>query len=140
MAIGDAIVFFNHTLAAEFEYRCKQAGQLASKMRYISAPWLGMLEQGVWLEYAAHANRCAQDLAEKLQHIAGFELLVPVESNGVFIDIRPDIATHLRQKGWKFYEFIGDAGARLMCSWATTQDEIDAFCADARHAAVKASG
>src|SRR5690606_38404392 len=64
MAVGEAILFFNRTLAEDFEYRCKQAGQLASKMRFLSAPWVGLLETGAWLRYAAHANRCARLLAE----------------------------------------------------------------------------
>ena len=46
MPVGDAVIFFNHELAKEFEYRCKQAGQLASKMRFLAAPWVGMLESG----------------------------------------------------------------------------------------------
>lgn len=132
MAIGDAIVFFNQSLAEDFDYRCKQAGQLASKMRYISAPWVAMLEHDIWLEYAQHANNCAQKLAAGLEGINGFKLLVPTESNGVFVDIRTDIAQYLREKGWKFYDFIGEGGARLMCSWATTDAEISAFCVDAR--------
>lgn len=56
LAMGEAVVFFNHDLAEDFEWRCKQAGQLASKMRFISAPWCGLLEQDVWLENARHAN------------------------------------------------------------------------------------
>src|SRR5690606_35788002 len=55
MAVGEAILFFNRALAEDFEYRCKQAGQLASKMRFLSAPWVGLLETGAWLKYAAHA-------------------------------------------------------------------------------------
>src|SRR6266540_196291 len=54
--VGDAVVFFNRELAQEFDYRCKQAGQLASKMRYLSAPWVGMLKDGAWLRHAANAN------------------------------------------------------------------------------------
>src|SRR5688572_24427856 len=54
--VGDAVVFFNSDLAHEFEYRCKQAGQLASKMRFLAAPWVGMLEKGAWLNYAKRAN------------------------------------------------------------------------------------
>ena len=38
MAVDEAILFFNHKLAEDFDYRCKQAGQLASKMRFLSAP------------------------------------------------------------------------------------------------------
>ena len=132
MAIGDAVVFFNHDLARDFDYRCKQAGQLASKMRYIAAPWVAMLDTGTWLDYAAHANTCAQRLASELVKLEGMELITPTETNGVFVNMRADVAAGLRNKGWKFYDFIGDGGMRLMCSWATTQAEIDAFCEDAR--------
>src|SRR5260370_35294695 len=48
IAIGEAVVFFNAELAREFDYRCKQGGQLASKMRFLSAPWVGMLQDGAW--------------------------------------------------------------------------------------------
>ena len=50
MALGEAVIFFNKRLAEDFEYRCKQASQLASKMRFISAPWLGLLENDIWLK------------------------------------------------------------------------------------------
>ncbi len=43
MAVGEAILFFNRDLAEDFDYRCKQAGQLASKMRFLAAPWVGVL-------------------------------------------------------------------------------------------------
>ncbi len=56
MAIGEAVLFFDRGPAADFDYRCKQAGQLASKMRFLSAPWVGMLESGAWLRNAAHAT------------------------------------------------------------------------------------
>jgi threonine aldolase len=56
MAVGEAVIFFDRELAADFDYRCKQAGQLASKMRFLAAPWVGMLEGGAWLNNAAHAN------------------------------------------------------------------------------------
>ena len=55
MAFGEAVVFFNTKLAEDFEYRVKQAGQLASKMRFISAQWLGLLEDDVWLKNAKNA-------------------------------------------------------------------------------------
>ena len=59
LAIGEAVIFFDLALADEFAYRCKQAGQLASKMRFLAAQWLGVLRDGAWLRYAAHANQCA---------------------------------------------------------------------------------
>ena len=57
MPVGDAIVFFDRELAEDFAYRCKQAGQLASKMRFIAAPWVGLLEGGAWLEHAQARER-----------------------------------------------------------------------------------
>src|SRR6266516_8152393 len=68
MAAGEAILFFNRKLAEDFDYRCKQAGQLASKMRCLSARWGGMLGTGTWLRNAQHGNACATRL---LQQIAG---------------------------------------------------------------------
>ena len=62
IAVGEAVVFFNRELAREFDYRCKQGGQLASKMRFLSAPWVGMLQDGAWLRHAGHANAMAKRL------------------------------------------------------------------------------
>ena len=66
MAVTEAVVFFDRQLGTEFAYRCKQAGQLASKMRYLSAPWLAMLTDGTWLRHAAHANAMAHRLSKPL--------------------------------------------------------------------------
>src|ERR1700752_1671599 len=52
MAGGEAALFFDKGLAKDFDYRCKQAGQLASKMRFLAAPWLGLLEGGAWMKNA----------------------------------------------------------------------------------------
>src|SRR5262249_50478977 len=62
IGVGEAVVFFNLELAREFDYRCKQGGQLASKMRFLSAPWVGLLQDGAWLRHARHANAMAQRL------------------------------------------------------------------------------
>ena len=132
MPLGEAIVFFNRELSQEFAWRCKQAGQLASKMRFLSAPWVGMLSNDVWLEHAQHANRCAQRLAATLQEIGGVKLLFPVEANAVFVELQPAWIAAMRERKWFFYTFIGEGGARLMCSWATTDETIDAFVSDLR--------
>ena len=60
---GELVVFFNKELAREFDYRAKQAGQLASKMRFLAAPWAGLLTDGVWLRNAERANAAAEKLA-----------------------------------------------------------------------------
>jgi len=130
MALGEAIIFFDKTLAEDFAYRCKQAGQLASKMRFIAAPWLGLLETGAWLKNARHANQCAEYLANELLKIPGIEIVVPREVNGVFVKLPEAVINKLRAKNWVFYSFIGTDGVRLMCSWNTTLVRIDEFIQD----------
>lgn len=131
MAVGEAILFFDRKLAEDFDYRCKQAGQLASKMRFLAAPWVGMLESGAWLRNAKHANECARYLADHLAGIPGIHVVAPPEANAVFVKASDEILEALRQRGWKFYTFIGGA-ARFMCSWDTHRQRIDEFCRDVR--------
>jgi threonine aldolase len=131
IAVGDAVVFFRRDLASEFEYRCKQAGQLCSKMRFIAGPWLALLENGLWLRNAARANAMARRLATHLSRLPRLRLLFPVQANGVFVEMPPALASALRERGWKFYHFVGERGYRLMCSWETTEGVVDAFARDA---------
>jgi threonine aldolase len=131
MAVGEAILFFDRRLAEDFEYRCKQAGQLASKMRFVAAPWVGLIESGAWLRNAAHANACAGYFAEKLVDIPGIRIAGPVQANGVFIHTAAEVLDALRQRGWRFYTFIGGA-ARFMFSWDSKLERIDQLCFDLR--------
>jgi threonine aldolase len=128
LPIGEAVVFFDRALGEEFNWRCKQAGQLASKMRFLSAPWLAMLENDVWLTRATHANALAQKLAETLLKIPGIGALPP-QANAVFAQLPAPVMEKLRAKGWYFYDFIGGT-ARFMCSWATTEEAVSALASD----------
>lgn len=130
MPVGDLVVFFNRDRAVEFEYRRKQAGQLASKMRFLAAPWVGMLEDGAWLAHAAHANRQADRLSRALGAVDGVELLVPTQANAVFVRLSGPVRRALHETGWVFMAFIGDDGVRLMCSWDTTDEDVDDFVRD----------
>ncbi len=130
MAVGEAIIFFKKELAQEFAYRCKQAGQLASKMRFLSAPWVGMLESGAWLENARRANAGALRLEVGLKKVAGVEFISSRQANAVFVRLPPPVCDALRAKGWRFYTFIGAGGARFMCSWDTTSADVDALVSD----------
>ncbi len=134
VGIGDAVVFFDAKLAEEFDYRCKQAGQLASKMRYLSAPWVGMLKDGAWLKNARRANAMAVRLENGLNQIAGVKILFPRQANAVFTEIPAAAVNTLWKKGWLFYTFIGQGGCRLMCAWDTTENDVDAFLADLKAA------
>lgn len=124
MALGEAVVFFNLDLAEDFAYRCKQAGQLASKMRYLTAPWVGMLAEGNWLRHAGHANSMARRLGDGLRSLE-VEVLYPVQSNAVFATLGETRIEKLRAAGWAFYQFIGTGGARFVCPWNTNQQAVD---------------
>ena len=108
--------------------------QLASKMRYLTAPWMGLLQHDVWLENARRANAAAAALEAGLRTIPGIEVLGQRQANAVFAHLPAALAERLRARGWQFYNFIGAGGVRLMCSWATTAAETDAFLSDARSA------
>jgi threonine aldolase len=134
MSVGEAVVFFNREMAREFEYRCKQAGQLASKMRFLSAPWVGLLEDGAWLRHAAHANAMAALLEAALREIPEVRVLFPREANGVFAELPEQAIAALRAKGWLFYTFIGAGGCRFMCTWDTQPADVEALVEEVRAA------
>jgi threonine aldolase len=138
--LGEAVVFFDMELAAEFDYRCKQAGQLASKMRFLAAPWIGMLEGSAWLKHAKHANDMAALLESEIRRLphfgTGVRILFPRQANSVFVQLPEHVISVLRDGGWNFYTFIGRGGCRLMCSWDTTAEDLHALAADMREALV----
>lgn len=134
MAVGEAVVFFDRELAADFAYRCKQAGQLASKMRFLAAPWLGLLRDEAWRRHAGRANAMARRLAEGLAALPGVSLMLPVEANAVFAAMPDSMLAALRARGWMFYTFIGLGGARFVCAWDTREDQVAELLADLRAA------
>jgi len=127
---GELVIFFNKEVSREFEYRVKQAGQLGSKMRLLAAPWMGLLKGDVWLRNAQQANRAARELARRLQGNANVEIVFPVEANAVFARMDNELVRGLEARGWRFYKFIEPDVYRLMCSWATTECDIESFIRD----------
>ncbi len=130
LAVGEAVIFFNKKDAEEFSYRCKQAGQLSAKMRFIAAQWLGLLKGDAWLRYAGQANAAAALLEKELRPLDGVKILFPRQANSVFVQFDEGISDKLHDKGWKFYTFIGEGGARLMCSWDTKTETVHEFIQD----------
>jgi threonine aldolase len=139
LAVGEAVIFFDRALAADFDYRCKQAGQLASKMRFLSAPWIGLLDSGAWLGNARHGNAAAARLAGAIEGLPGIDFLFKVEANSVFLKAPEAVLEALRQRGWRFYTFIG-GGARFMFAWDADPTRVDALAADIRAAALANAG
>jgi threonine aldolase len=130
LGLADAVIFFDRELARDFEYRCKQAGHLMSKMRFVAAPWAAGLESGAWLRNATHANAMARALEEGLRGLPGMRILYPVQANAVFVEMPRACAERLHRRGWHFYSIAG--GARLMCAWDTQPADVAALLQDLR--------
>jgi threonine aldolase len=130
MHATDAVVFFNRTLARDFDRRVKQAGQLESKTRFAAAQWDAMLGTGAWLKHAAHANAMTRKLATAIRAHPALRLIAEPEVNAIFVEMPPPVYAALSARGWHFYRFIGDHGYRLMCAWDTTAEDVAAFAAD----------
>jgi threonine aldolase len=122
MTPTEAIVIFDRALARRFGARLKQAGQLPSKARFYAAPWIGMLQSGAFVERAAHANAMARKLAQSQP----FELLHPVDSNGVFVRMDAVTQERIHSAGWEVHPFA-DGSVRFMCTWQTTDSLIEEF-------------
>ena len=120
---AEALVVFDKSLTRRLDNRLKQAGQTASKSRFLAAPILGLLESGAWEGHAAHANLMAQRLAEGLAARTRYVLAHPVEANTVFVRMPPAHHARLNEAGWACYRF-DDGSVRFVCSWATTEEAV----------------
>ena len=124
----EALVLFDRSLARRLDNRLKQAGQTASKGRFLAAPFLGVLESGDWEAGAAHANLMAQRLAAGVSLGSRFVLAHPVEANAVFVRMPERAHRRLNDMGWACYRF-DDGSVRFVCSWATTIEAVDELVA-----------
>ena len=134
-ALGvEAVVVLTDGPGDGFAWRRKQHAQLASKMRFLSAQVVAMLEGDLWARSARHANAMAARLAEAVAGVDGVQILRPVQANAVFAALAPEAAERLRATA-PFYTWDERTGeVRWMCSWDTTAQDVDAFAAALREA------
>lgn len=129
---AEAVIFFDPTKAADFEYRRKKSGHLLSKMRFVSAQLDAYLTADLWLNSARTANALAQDMAASLKAV-GAELAFPVDGNQLFVWLDHARIARLRAAGAVFYDWASDANGRtmirLVTSFATPCEDVAQFCA-----------
>ena len=129
---AEAVVLLRAELGAGFLFRRKQAMQLASKMRYVSAQLDALLTDDLWLRAASHANAMADRLAQALAAVDGVRITQPVEANAVFAILDPAVTQRL-QREWPFYVWVEHTGeVRWMTAWDTAPEDVDAFAAAIR--------
>ncbi len=126
---AESIIFFNPGDINDAKYIRKQAMQLASKMRFISAQFIAYLENDLWRRNALQANHMTEVLYQKIKDLKKIQITQPVESNGIFVCIPKEIIEPLR-KEYFFYDWDKNTGeVRWMCSFDTTEKDIDNFVA-----------
>ena len=133
--LGEAVVVFDPEAASGIVYGRKFTMQLASKMRFVSAQLVALLEGDLWLRNARHANAMAQRLRASVEagladgSIRGVTFTQPTQSNGVFATLPEGVADRLRET-FRFYDWDEAAReVRWMCSFDTTEADVDAFVA-----------
>ena len=129
MMYGEAVIVFNTALAAEMAFKHKQVIQLASKTRFIAAQFEAMLTGETWRRYASQSNAMAQNLRQALSGFPSVRITKPVQANAVFAEIPREWYTPL-QEFYPFYVWKDSTHeVRLMCSWDTTEEDIQQFAA-----------
>ncbi|WP_172300086.1 low specificity L-threonine aldolase [Pseudoruegeria sp. HB172150] len=133
----EAVVIFDPAKAWEFELRRKRGGHLFSKHRYLSAQMLSYLEDNLWLDLARASNRAAQRLSDGILKIGGSSLIHPADANMVFPALPRALHRKAMEGGAKYYIWPGNqsldgpadeaVSARLVCSWCTTDEDVDGF-------------
>ena len=129
---AEAVVLFDKDLARDFAYRRKRGGHLFSKMRFLAVQWDAYVTGELWLDNARHANAMTARMADGLAAIDGCELTRPVEANIAFPRLGAKVIEGLKADGFQFYERGGENVIRLVCSFATTEEDVDAFLDAAR--------
>ncbi|AXQ94078.1 beta-eliminating lyase-related protein [Cereibacter azotoformans] len=128
----EAVVVFDPARADELRIRRKRAGHLMSKHRYLALQMRACLADGLWLRLARHANAAAARLAEGLAALPDVRLVAPAEANLIFAELPQPLAHRARAAGAVFYDMGGKGNrvrVRLVCSWNTSDAEVDAFVA-----------
>lgn len=139
----EAVVIFDPANAWEFELRRKRGGHLLSKHRFLSAQMDSYLSDDLWLRLARHANAMAARLEGELLALPHAELVYPRRGNMVFARFPRKFHRAARAAGAQ-YHFMSHAetlegdddelvGARLVCSWSTTEDQLQHFVNIIRH-------
>lgn len=126
---AEAVVVFDPALAASMPFLRKQTAQLASKMRFLAAQFIGLAHDDTWLANARHSNAMAHRLAEGIRGIDGVAITQSVDASAVFA-LLPRAATEALQRDFHFYVWDEATGeVRLMCNWATDPADVDQFVA-----------
>jgi len=124
LMLGEAALIFNPEIARNSKYFRKQAAQLYSKMRFVSAQFIPFLENEIWKTNAEHSNRMAQILADQVSGIKAIKITQKGEANGIFAILPKEVIPIIRQI-YFFYDWDESKGeVRWMTSFDTTEEDV----------------
>lgn len=130
--MGEALVFANKELNDGFVIIQKQRGATLAKSRFLGVQFAELLRGNLYIELAQHANRMSSKLAHAVR-TAGFDFLTEPVSNQIFPILPNLIIDRLSEKygfyAWKKIDHDFTA-IRLIASWATKEENVDAFIKD----------
>jgi threonine aldolase len=127
MMIGEAVIAFHPELNEDLLFIRKQSAQLYSKMRYLSAQYISYFQNGLWLSNALHSNAMARYLADQLQAFPEIQFTQKVEANALFLIMPKEVIRKMQEKYFFYTWDEGRNEIRLVCSWDTTKEDVDAF-------------
>jgi len=127
LMFGEAVVFFNTSLATRVEYIRKQVAQLNSKMRFVSAQYVELLQNDLLFSLAKNANSMALALYEQTRGHKSLNLTTPPVVNSLFPTIQQPAASALRE--WTFFWDWDEPSHqyRWMTAWDTSLDDVATF-------------
>lgn len=133
--VTDASTARGRELAEAMPFLRKTSMQLASKMRFISAQLIALFENdaAVALANAQSANRMAARLYDGVMKLVEQypQISVPnrAEANAVFPILPAEVAARVLES-YRFYVWDQGTGqVRWMCSWDTTEADVDGILA-----------
>ena len=129
---AESVIVLNGDRVQGVDFLRKTSMQLASKMRFLSAQFVAMLTDDLWLRSAGHANAMASRLHDGVADLSGVTITQSVDANAVFVLLPEQIASRLQEQ-FHFYTWDQATGeVRWMCAWDTTESDVDDFVAAVR--------
>lgn len=127
--IAESVVVLDSERVRGIDFLRKTSMQLSSKMRFMSAQYVALLTDDLWLRSAAHANAMAQRLENAVRELPGVTITQSVQANAVFAILPADVTAALQER-FHFYTWNQETGeVRWMCAWDTTPEDVDDFAA-----------
>jgi threonine aldolase len=125
----EAVIVMRSGDAANAPYLRKQHMQLSSKMRFLAAQFIALLDDDLWLQNARHANSMALRLAAGLADLPGVDVVYPVEADAVFARLARQHVAEL-QREWTFHIWDETTSVvRWMTAFDTQESDVDDFLA-----------